>query len=280
VKEKPVPYDTVKIGYPIDLRLAAECVDASTSDLLELNPSLLRLTTPRVTEKDREFDLHLPAGTADKFQIAVASIPADKRVWWRYHKVQDGETLAAIARTYHTTPKAIAEANDLNEGLNNGAVAPETRLIIPIAAGKQADTSTYAHAITHYKVRKGDTVESVAENFGVSAKMVRGWNHLKGSSLAGRKVLYLHLPVTRGAGETQVATKRSSGSHHHAGTQTATSTSSAVLHPAVKHHKVKQGETLYSIANSYNTTVTALKHDNRNIAALRPGMILVVRDSH
>src|SRR5271157_2248472 len=153
-KEKPVAYDAVKIDYPIDLRLAAECVDASAADLLDLNPSLLRLTTPRVTEKDQEFDLHLPAGTADKFQIAVASIPVDKRVWWRYHKVQGGETLASIARTYHTTPKAIAEANDLNDGLNNSVVAPETRLIIPIAAGKQTDTSTYAHAITHYKVRK------------------------------------------------------------------------------------------------------------------------------
>ncbi|HMB83557.1 MAG TPA: transglycosylase SLT domain-containing protein [Terriglobales bacterium] len=280
VKEKPVPYDTVKIDYPIDLRLAAECVDATASDLLDLNPSLLRLTTPKDRGKDRKFELHLPAGTADKFQVAVASIPADKRVWWRYHKVQGGETLAAIARTYHTTPRAIAEANDLNDGLNNGAVAPETRLIIPIAAGKQSDTSTYAHVTTHYKVRKGDTVESVAENFGVSAKMLRGWNHIKGSSLAGRKVLYLHLPVTRGAGETQVASKRSTGSHHHAGTQTAMSTSSAAVHPAVKHHKVKQGETLYSIASSYNTTVTALKHDNRNIAALRPGMILVVRSTN
>src|SRR5208282_4470633 len=179
VKEKPVPYDTIKIDYPIDLRLAAECVDVTTSDLLDLNPSLLRLTTP----KDREFELHLPAGTADKFQTAVASIPADKRVWWRYHKVQSGETLAAIARTYHTTPRAISEANDLNgDGLD-----PEARLIIPIAPGKQSDTSTYAHVITRYKVRKGDTVESVAENFGVSAKMVRSWNHLKGSSLAGRK---------------------------------------------------------------------------------------------
>ena len=300
VKEKPVPYDTVKIGYPIDLRLAAECVDATTSDLLDLNPSLLRQTTPRVTEKDREFELHLPAGTAGKFQMAVASIPADKRVWWRYHKVQGGETLASIARTYHTTPRAIAEANDLNDGLNNGAVAPETRLIIPIAAGKQTGTSTYAHAITHYKVRKGDTVESVAQNFGVSAKMIRSWNQVKGSSLAGRKVLYLHLPVTRGTSETQVATKRSAGSHHPAGTQTASAsrssvgtsnrassrssnrsskeTSSAVVHPAMKHHKVKQGETLYSIATSYNTTVSALKHDNQNVAALRPGMILVIRD--
>jgi membrane-bound lytic murein transglycosylase D len=265
IKDKPVPYDTVKINYPVDLRLAAECVDATAEDLSDLNPSLLRLTTP----KDREFELHLPAGTADKFQAAVASIPADKRVWWHYHKVQAGETLASVSRTYHTTPKAIAEANDLGDD----ALAPEARLIIPIAAGKNTDTSTYARATTHYKIRKGDTVESVAENFGISAKMIRGWNHIKGSSLVGRRILYLHLPVTRSAAETQVASKRSRKSKHTAGTQTTAAS-------AVLHHKVKQGETLYSIASSYNTTVTALKHDNRNIASLRPGMILVVRNTN
>jgi membrane-bound lytic murein transglycosylase D len=320
VKEKPVPYDTVKIDYPIDLRLAAECVDATANDLLDLNPSLLRMTTPRVSEKgvstgvaanDKAFELHLPAGTAAKFQTAVASIPTDKRVWWRYHKVQAGETLASIARTYHTNPKAIAEANDLNDGFNNGAVTPESRLIIPIAPGKQSDTTTYAHTTTHYKIRKGDTVESVAENFGVSAKMVRSWNRLKGNSLAGRKVLYLHLPVTPSgvrerAGETQLASKHSSKSKscrdgacpvsaaskahhpagtHPAGTQTASAGKSASAVPGttvhgltVKRHTVKRGETLYSIANSYNTTVSALKHDNRNIAALRPGMILIVHE--
>jgi membrane-bound lytic murein transglycosylase D len=283
VKEKPVPYDTVKIDYPIDLRLAAECVDATASDLLDLNPSLLRMTTPKDSERDKYFELHLPAGTADKFQAAVASIPADKRVWWRYHKVQAGETLAAIARTYHTTPRAISEANDLN----GDALSPEARLIIPIAPGKQSDTSTYLHAITRYKVRKGDTVESVAENFGVSAKMVRGWNHLKGSSLEGRKVLYVHLPVTPGAASAQVASKSSSTTHHHAGTQVASAGAGArgtakvarsKDSSGVVRHKVKPGETLYSIANSYNTTVNALKHDNRDIAVLRPGMILVVRN--
>jgi membrane-bound lytic murein transglycosylase D len=291
VKEKPLAYDTVKINYPIDLRLAAECVDATAEELSDLNPSLLRMTTP----KDSEFGLHLPAGTADKFQAAVASIPADKRVWWRYHKVQSGETLAAIARTYHTSPKAIAEANDLNDGLNNGAVAAETRLIIPIAPGKQADSSTYARATTHYKIRKGDTLESVAENFGVSVKMLRSWNRIKGSNLAGRKVLYLHLPVTRSAGETNVASGRparhSIGSQHPrpAGAQTASLNLKANGKPSAKpgsqssavgvvHHKVKPGETLYSIANSYNTTVTALKHDNRDTATLRPGMILVVHN--
>src|SRR3984957_10533979 len=267
VKDKPVPYDTIKINYPIDLRLAAECVDATAEDLSDLNPSLLRMTTP----KDAEFELHLPAGTADKFLSSVASIPTDKRVWWRYHKVQSGETLAAVARTYHTSPRAIAEANDIDEADAKSPLDAESRLIIPIAPGKQSDTSTYAHATTHYKIRKGDTVESVAENFGVSPKMLRVWNHIKGSSLTGRKVLYLHLPVTRTGGETQVATHHKSSRPAHAKAQTTASN-------AVVHHKVKQGETLYSIANSYNTTVTALKHDNRNIAALRPGMILVIRD--
>ncbi|MGA7632042.1 MAG: LysM peptidoglycan-binding domain-containing protein, partial [Terriglobales bacterium] len=278
-------------------------VDATAEQLLDLNPSLLRMTTPKVKERatneiaaqvrgeNGTFELHLPAGTADKFQTAVAAIPPDKRVWWRYHKVQAGESLAAIARTYHTTPRAIAEANELGLGSGNDTLVPEARLIIPIAPGKQADTSTYARGTTRYKVRKGDTVASVAENFGVSEKMLRGWNHLKGGSLAGRKILYIHLPLTPGARETQVArrklaprkidagssgTKNASPSQRPSGTKTEQAT--AVPHPTLMHHKVKQGETLYSIASSYNTTVSALKHDNRNIASLRPGMILIVRD--
>ena len=146
------------------------------------------------------------------------------------------------------------------------------RAIIPIAASKSTDTGAYARATTRYRVRKGDTVESVAENFGVSAKMLRGWNHLKGSSLAGRRVLYLHLPVAPGSAGAQVASSRSHKSRRHAGTAVASKS-------ATVHHKVKRGETLASIASSYNTTISALKHDNRNIATLRPGMILIVRDA-
>ncbi len=264
-KDKPVPSETVKINYPIDLRLVAECVDANVADLQDLNPSLLRMTTPKGTQ----FDLHVPTGTAEKFQTAVASIPVDKRVWWRYHKVQSGETLLAIARNYHTTAKAISEAN----GLEDEDLSPDTKLIIPIAAGKEADTATYARRITRYKVRKGDTVESVAENFGVSPRMVRSWNRLKGSSLAGRRVLFLHLPVSPGTPGAQVVAARSK-SRKSAPTKTASASDSKT---GVIHHKVKRGETLSSIASSYNTTVSALKKDNRNVAALRPGMILVVR---
>jgi membrane-bound lytic murein transglycosylase D len=261
---KPLAADSIKINYPVDLRLVAECVDASASDLQALNPSLLRMTTP----KDREFELHLPAGSKQKYQAAIAAIPTEMRVWWRYHKVQEGDTLASIARNYRTTAKAIAEANDLGE---NG-VDPERKLIIPISPGKHAlgeDTATYSRRATAYKVRKGDTVNSVADNFGVPAKMVRRWNRLKGDSLRGRRVLYVHLPLSPGVKEAQVASARRKKPARSSGTAAQ-----------VVHHKVKLGETLYSIANSYNTTVSALKRDNGRLAQLRPGMILLIRDTH
>src|SRR6202167_1100489 len=190
--EKPEPYDTVEIDYPVDLRLVAECVDASAGTLQELNPSLLRLTTP----KDREFELHLPEGSKDLYLTAIRAIPPDMRVWWRYHNVAAGDTLASVAKAYHSNRKTIAEANGLGE---EDKLTPESKLIIPVAPGKHPSNegeAAYARHVTRYKVRRGDTVESVADNFGVPPAMVRRWNHLKGDSLGGRRVLYVRLPVT------------------------------------------------------------------------------------
>src|SRR6266849_6275984 len=200
VREKPVPYDTAKINYPVDLRLVAECVDASAADLQDLNPSLLRLTTP----KNQEFELHLPVGTKDKFLTAIAAIPPGMRVWWRYHKVAPGDTLASIGRRYRTSSKTIAEANNLD----GQELDPDSKLIIPIVPGKHPfgeDVVAYSRHATRYKVRKGDTVQTVAENFGVPPTMVRRWNHIKGGSLRGRRVVYVHLPVTPNVLESQVA---------------------------------------------------------------------------
>src|SRR5215469_7046744 len=64
-------YDRVAVDYPVDLRLVAECVDTPVEQLADLNPSLLRRTTP----KDQSFDLRLPAGSQEKFTSAIAAIP-------------------------------------------------------------------------------------------------------------------------------------------------------------------------------------------------------------
>ncbi len=261
--EKPIAYDTVKIDYPVDLRLVAECVDAPAATLQELNPSLLRWTTP----KNQEFELRLPAGTKASYLSAIQAIPQDMRVWWRYHKIAPGDTLTSIAREYHSTPHAIVQANDLEI---QAELEPESKLVIPIAPGKHppSEQATYARRITRYKVHKGDTVQSVADNFGVPPIMVRRWNHLKGESVQGRRVLYVHLPVTPNGSDAIRASAPKSQSSNRLRRTAKTPT----------RHKVKQGETLSSIASSYKTTVAAIKHDNGNLATLRPGMILLIRD--
>lgn len=276
--EHPADYDTVTINYPVDLRLAAECVHSTASELQDLNPSLLRLTTPRTGQ----FQLHLPAGSKDVYESAIAAIPPDMRLWWRYHSVQSGDTLASLARSYHVTAKAITEANHLDRF----ELETDAQLVIPIAPGKhpQTDTATYARRITRYKVHKGDTVESVAENFGVSAQMLRRWNGIRGDNLSGRKILALHLPVSPSPHDAEVASSRAKSKHPKSETASVKppATKSAKIEhigneeAAVVHHKVKSGETLYSIASLYRTTVAALKRDNRNVAVLHPGMILIV----
>jgi membrane-bound lytic murein transglycosylase D len=283
----PAKFDTVTISYPVDLRLVAECVGATQGQLQDLNPSLLRLTTPR----EGKFELHLPAGTSAQYQEVIASVPTDMRLWWRYHTVRDGETLASLARNYHTTAKSIADVNHLE----SNEIAADAKLIIPVAPGKHpvSDTATYARRITRYKVHRGDTVETVAENFGISVQMLRRWNGLRGDSLQGRKVLALHLPVSPATHDAEVASSRS-GKPVKRGTKAAkapatsnvrsqSAKAEAEEEPAseasVVRHKVKYGETLYSIATSYKTTVAALKRNNRDVAVLRPGMILIVHQS-
>jgi membrane-bound lytic murein transglycosylase D len=142
------------------------------------------MTTP----KDMDFDLHLPKGTAERFETAVAAIPEEMRVYWRYHRVESGETLSEIASRYHTTATAIAEANNL-EG---AALKTDSKLIIPVSPAKPASRPaalSYSKHPVHYTVRKGDTVLSVADDFGVPAEKVRQWNRLNGNALhAGRSL--------------------------------------------------------------------------------------------
>src|SRR5579863_9020339 len=280
--DEPLVSDKVTINYPIDLRLVADCVDSTPAQLQQLNPSLLRLSTP----KEGVFELHLPAGTKEQYQTTIAAIPAGMRLWWRYPTVHSGDTLASLARTYHLTAKSIAEANHL-EG---SQLEADARVVIPIAPSKHplSENATYSRRIMRYKVRKGDTVETVAENFGVPTLMVRRWNGLRSNSLHGRTVLALHVPVspnsetastapaTRTHKPVQIATTKVPASRSAKASEDSSDENESDQ-ASVLRHKVKSGETFYSIATTYKTTVAALKRNNSNVATLRPGMILIVQ---
>jgi membrane-bound lytic murein transglycosylase D len=207
VPDSPERYDVVKVDYPVDLRLVAECIEVPVEELVDLNPSLLRRTTP----KDQAFDLHLPEGTKEKYQSVIAAIPKEKRVAWRYYKVQRGDTLAGIARKYHTTERAISQAN----GLQDTELAADARLVIPVSSAESDPTKTrYSRYASHYKVHTGDTVLSVAEDFGVSPDRLRRWNRLKGNDLRRGRLLVVYKPLAPGEPDrTPVSTRRKKTAH-------------------------------------------------------------------
>ena len=264
----PAPQvDQVTIDYPVDLRLVAECVDASVNYLQELNPSLLRMTTP----KGEALTLRLPAGTAQRYQTTIAAIPTDMRTLWRYYRVEPGDSLASIAHKYHATPASITQANNLPADY----VEVGSKLIIPVSAGRsEGDATAYSKRPTRYKVRKGDTLYSVADDFDVPVEKLRKWNHLRGSAVTVGRTLVIYKPIAGDAAE--VASDEGSGTKSK--TASHTQKSGSKTSTQAKYHKVKKGETLSSIASSYDTTVAALRRDNGKAAAnLRAGEVLVIR---
>lgn len=236
----PLETDTVRINYPVDLRLVAECVDADLDTLTELNPSLLRLTTP----KDSVYDLRLPLGTKGKFEQAMAAIPVDKRVAWRYHHVAAGDTLDSIARHYHTSPSAIREVNNLQ----SQNLQADSKIIIPITAGRAADARTvaYSRKPTRYKVRRGDTVASVADDFGVPADRLRRWNRLKGDRLTSGRMLVIYRPVM--ASDNPVI---NSPTRHHRSS---------------KHHTSLKRASAHTTSNSKSSKASTAKTDSVSTA--------------
>jgi len=235
--ERPADVDTVSIDYPVDLRLVSEIIDVPATTLQDLNPSLLRMTTP----KDGAFDLVLPAGTKDKYLATIAAIPADKRVLWRYHKVESGESLASIAKKYHTTAAQISNVN----GLEEDDVQAETRLIIPMTGSRDSDLTVFSKRPTRYRVRKGDTVLSVADDFGVPPERIRRWNRLKGNDLRKGRSLVIYRPVAEGSKESAAPVRRRS--RHSKGPESAKNTQPKSLKtnglPEAKKSVVKKKKT-------------------------------------
>jgi membrane-bound lytic murein transglycosylase D len=223
VPEPAVLSDTVTVDYAIDLRLVADVTDAPLPEIVALNPSLLRMTTPR----DMSFDLHIPVGTREAFTSRIKQIPEDKRTLWRFHVVRNGESLDGIATTFHMRANDVAEANGLSAGDD---VDAGDELVVPVASVASARPQRYA-------VRRGDTLVTVADRFGVSVEELRRWNHLSSNAVRPGRSLTVAEPVKlapRMHGRTRGSRGRTV-SHGAAGAASAKSGS----HASAKHSSSK-----------------------------------------
>ncbi len=215
--DPPVLTDTVTIGYSVDLRLVSDLVGAPVDEIEALNPSLLRMVTP----PDSSFDLHLPAGTATLFEQRVALIPEARRNSWRYHLVLPGDTLASVAREYRVSASELASANQISQ---SDSLAGVQALAVPVPLAPQI----LAHARL-YVVRRGDTLVTIADRFGVSLSELRRWNGIRsGIRVAPGRRLRVAEPIHRSSVSSHRRSRKSSApraSTSKSGKRSASSTS-------------------------------------------------------
>jgi len=208
--DSPVQADEVTVGSPTDLRLIAQIIDHPVEELIRLNPGLLRWTTPA---NDPEFALRLPAGTKETYEQAIALIPPDKRIWWRAHKVAEGETLASVARQFRVSTVALAGANNLLPG---AALEGGSRLLLPLAPGSEASLARVRERgprrPIRYRVKAGDTLDRIADRFDVTPYQIRRWNKLQSSKLVAGRSLRIYVAARAHSTSRSSRARRTRGS--------------------------------------------------------------------
>jgi membrane-bound lytic murein transglycosylase D len=179
--DPPLLTDTITIDYSVDLRLVADIINVPEDELIALNPSLLRSVTP----PDAPFDLHLPAGTSTLFTERIAAIPETKRSAWRYHRVGADDTLASLAHEFHVSEDELASVNQLRP---SGSLQGVEAIIVPVAP-----PAASTHVLL-YTARKGDTLVTIADRFGVSLTQLRRWNKMSGIKIEPGRHLHVAEP--------------------------------------------------------------------------------------
>ncbi len=120
--DPPLQYDTIHVTATTNLNLVADATKQPVSEIRDLNPALLTSVAPE------GFDVHVPKGAGPSTVAALNTVPAKNRLAWRLHQVQNGDTLQAIARSYHLTAGSISSVNRGSDSLEPGDV-----LLIPAA---------------------------------------------------------------------------------------------------------------------------------------------------
>ena len=284
--QEPIQFDTVTVKDCIDLKVVANSVGASLSEIKQLNPSLLRWSTP---PDEKTWLLNIPAGTRDTFVAKYATMPKAEKVKWLHHRVRQGEALSTIARRYGVSMNEIKKFNKIRGSL----IRIGQKLIIPIPQGNvsqrsyvqqqpkskpkpkpvsaEAPTSVPGKVKRVYTVKNGDSVWEVAQQFGVSINDVRTWNALRSSRLIqpGQQLniwLDPNSPLLNSASLALTEKKPVSTSPKIASNANKTGNKGEVK------HVVKSGDTLWDIAQLYNVSIQNLKKwNNKRSNRLKPG---------
>ena len=176
------------------------------------------------------------------------------------YTVKSGDSLYTIAHFHHITIDAIRKANALKEG---SLIRPGQRLKIPlngkkVSSGKETRAvSSFAERVSSgktYRVEAGDTLSGIAQKNGVSTRDLRKANSLDENALI-RVGQVIKIPSKstndrsgksakpESVGKNELSATKSS--HHQEKSKTDQSDV----------HVVESGDTLFSIARKYHTSL-------------------------
>ncbi len=258
----------VKLSSQIDLALAAELAGVSIEDIYRYNPAFNRWAT----DPSGPHHLLLPIDKVDQFEARLAELPPGKRIHWKRHEIQPGDSLLTLAKHYHTTVEMLRRVN----GLHGNVIRAGHTLTIPVATKKfssyrlsaeqrRLTTQNQPHGRNKvvYEVRPGDTLWDIARQYKVGVRELAKWN-----GMAPRDPL-------------------SPGKHIVIWIREATELSlvnpAHFTYPIGKTHQrlgytVRDGDSLARIAQRFRVTVHNLKHWNnlRDGRYLRPGQRLTL----
>jgi len=107
--DAPLNYEEIELSAPLKFDTLAELTAADPATLRELNPALLRHSTPPGA---RDYRVKVPVGKAALYfaRMLEKNTASLREV---FHQVRKGETLASIARKYGSAPRSLADLNGL-----------------------------------------------------------------------------------------------------------------------------------------------------------------------
>lgn len=176
--------------------------------------------------------------------IASNDIVPSKTNVFRY-KVKRGDTISEIAEKFGIPAIEIKKWNSL---ATNRISAGEILKIYGRGSNSLGDnTSKISANLNYYEVKEGDAISQIAELYHVSTSDIRRWNSLRSNKIYAGRSLKIYSDADINDLPENVSSKRSSGKSGITGT---------------KSHVVTNGESLYTIAHQYNTTISKLKKVN------------------